>query len=284
VPVKMDAFVPGGGNANAMTLGNMNTGSARNRAGLGLLKPGFSVSAGRPHAFGLALPSGKVLTSSNVDIHDTVSRQIDSLWDKCLANQSDAVYFLQRGSTSQIEAMATVRRSKLSGPALLFHSGKGYERQRPKYYATYQDGKRHGVVATWSESGQQEFWGNYVSGQRHGLCCLLKSDALTAVVECNRGKIEAMHLVAGNQVSKSWSDADEALADTAAGPIVKEIEDTEKDLKKDDLELRDRLRKGIQERVGARNSEKLKSFNTRSSGRAAAKEQAIRGLQKAAGY
>ena len=56
---------------------------------------------------------------------------------------------------------------------------------------------------------------------------------MTAVLECTRNKIDAVHLIAANQLTKSFTDADEALADEAAGPLLKEIDAIEKGLKEE---------------------------------------------------
>jgi hypothetical protein len=289
-PGNMAGLVPGNTNvlppgvANFFPPGNMAGISARIRMGRSPEKPGFGSSVAPIRSFKIELPSGTVLTSLDVDVRNAVSREIDNLWEKCWANSPNVVYAFQTGSTSVLDVLATVKGNKLDGPAVLLHSGGPSESQKPKHFITYQGGRRQGMLATWNADGQPEFWGNYAAGQRQGLCCLFKADALVAVAACTRGRIDAVHLIAESQVAKSWKDPDEALADDAAGPLVKRIEDIEKDLRKDDQELRERLKQEIQRRIGAVNSGKRSAFDARASGRQKSRDQTIQGIRKAAGY
>jgi hypothetical protein len=116
------------------------------------------------------------------------------------------------------------------------------------------------------------------------LICLLKDNAVDAVLECTRNKIDAVHLIAGNRITKSFTDVEKALADVAASPILKEIDAIEQELKTDNREFCDRVKQGIQMRVGAVNSQKRAAASARSAGRAAAQDATIHSLRKAAGY
>ena len=104
------------------------------------------------------------------------------------------------------------------------HRGESRTNPEARQYVTYESGKWDGVMAAWNADGKKRFWCNYLNGQRHGLCCLFNEDALTAVLECSRSKINVIHLIAANQISKSFADADEASADEAAGAVLKEID------------------------------------------------------------
>jgi hypothetical protein len=234
--------------------------------------------------FALALPSGKVLHSAEVDLRGAVLSEIDKLLSKCRNNSPDVVGFFQDGSGMTVASLASIKGKKPHGSAVFFHPGATYGNPMPKCLATYKNGKWDGMLATWDPAGQECFWGNYSNGQRNGLICLLKDNAVDAVLECTRNKIDAVHLIAGNRITKSFTDVEKAIADVAASPILKEIDAIEQELKTDNREFCDRVKQGIQMRVGAVNSQKRAAASARSAGRAAAQDATIHSLRKAAGY
>jgi hypothetical protein len=136
----------------------------------------------------------------------------------------------------------------------------------------------------WNAKGQECFWGTYSNGQRNGLMCLIKDNAVDAVLECTRNQADTVHLVARNRVTKTFTNYDNALADIAAAPILKELNAIEQEMKSDNREFCDRVKQGVQMRVGAVNSQKRAAASARSAGRAAAQEATIHTLRKAAGY
>ena len=234
--------------------------------------------------FSVELPSGKVLTSADINLSDTVQSEISTLLGKCRANSPDAIGFFQEGSNSVVAALANIKSKKPHGPAVLFHPGRNYGSPEPQYYITYRNGRRNGVLTTWDTDGQQQYWGNYSNGQRHGLCCLLNDETLVAVLECSRDKIDAIHLIAENQIAKSWTDEDEAVADAAASMALQQIDAIEQRLKSDDRSFCGRVKKGIQVQIGILNRQKRAAASARSAGRAAAQEQSIQKLRKAGGW
>jgi hypothetical protein len=229
------------------------------------------------------LPSDKTLVLAMMDVREIVHQETDVLWRKCQANAPDAIGYFQEGSNSAVAGLANIKGNKPHGPAVLFHTCPQYQRPKPKQYITYENGRWDGVLATWNGRGQKEFWGNYSNGQRNGFCCLFRDDALITILECTRNKAEAVHLVTANEVARSWTDVDAALADTICGPMLRQVDEIERRMKEEDRELRDRLRNGVQRRVGDLNRQKRAAASARGANRAAGNSQAIQGLRRAGG-
>jgi hypothetical protein len=230
--------------------------------------------------FKISLPSGKVLTSADFNIRHTVEREAAVLVQKCRTGSPDVVGVFQEGSDWEIAAMSNVKGTRLHGPTVFFHPYQMYQTPRPKQYVTYKSGKWDGVLATWSVGGQREFWCNYANGQRHGLCCLFRHDAPAVVLECDRNKVGAVHVIAANRVKKSLTDADQAAADEDAGPLLKEIDRVEQGLKADDHLYRDRVKQGVQMRIGNINQQKRNDFGARSVQRAAEQQRQLDNLRQ----
>lgn len=236
-------------------------------------------------SFTIEFPSGTTITSAAIDTRAMVRRDIGMLLKKCRAKNLEAVGFYRAGSDSEIETLAALSKSKkLCGPVVIFHPCQGHDSRKPKQYVTYRNETWNGVLATWDEKGNRTFWGNYVSGQRHGLCCVFHDDKLAAVLECTWNNVDVVHLIIANQVSKTLTNADEALADETAGPMLNQIDEIEKDLKQDCYSLRARLKHEVQSLVGSINSKRRAAASARSAGRAAAQQQAIKKLKSAGGW
>ena len=152
--------------------------------------------------FEIKLPSGKVLTSMTVDVRDTVSREIDTLAEQVPRQQSRRHRLLSGWIGFYGRRSGERKGNKLQGPTVIFHRAHDTKARSQNNTSTYHNGRWDGVLATWNVQGQKEFWGNYASGQRQGLCCLFNDDALAAVLECTRNKIDAVHLIAANQVRR----------------------------------------------------------------------------------
>ena len=231
----------------------------------------------------ISFPSGTVLSLADVDLRSEALRDADSLRAKCGAMNPTAVAFLRDGSRTEIEVMCGIRGSKPQGPAIFYHPSHMVGATRPKQYVTYRNGKWDGTVASWDEAGRREFWGNYSGGQRNGLCCLIGNDTLTAVLECSANKVDAVHLITDNRVTKTLSDIGEARADAEAGPLLQQIDEIERELKEADRSLCDRVKRGVQARLGAINSQKRAANSARSAARAASQQQGFSNALKAAG-
>jgi antitoxin component YwqK of YwqJK toxin-antitoxin module len=244
--------------------------------------PGGAIAGTKPHSLQIELPSGTMITPTMIDAKPMVHREMDVLLRKCQANSPDAVGFYQEGSRSAIAALAAIKITKLTGSAILFYPQKDVAKPTPKQYAAYRNDMWHGLLATWDEQGRRKYWGNYANGQRQGVCCLFEGDVLTAVMECSRNKPGAVHLIAANAVTKSFT-AEEAMSDQAAGVVLAKLDSIEKDAKEDARQLRERVKHGVQSRIGALNNEKRDAFEERSTNRAKAKDQTFRAWRRQTG-
>ena len=224
-----------------------------------------------------------MLASTSLDVLNTVRNETDTLLQKCVANSLDAVGFYQRGSDSAVDVVAGWHAKKPYGPAVFFYPYRPGEDRKPKQYVTYRNGTWNGLLATWNEAGQREFWGNYSNGQRDGFCCLFEEDRLTAVVECTRNNAEAIHLIEANRITKSLLEAAEISKNAVAGTVLEKIGQIEQHAKNDSHAFCERARKAVQSEVGKKNKQRIDSFNRRSANRAAKEEGLFNALKKAGG-
>ena len=245
------------------------------------------------------LSSGKMLTPADFDIRRTVDQESSTLLEKCAINSPDAMGDLQDGS---IVALCHLKGNRPDGSAVLFYPYREQEvalgtrskganpkahlqiPPQPKQYVVYRIGKWHGLLATWSAEGKKEFWCNYSNGQRHGWCCLFNQDAPKAVLEFAHNKINAVHLISGNQPTRTLADADQIAADPGAAPILREIDEIEQRLKADDHEFCDRVKLAVNQRIGQRNNEMRQEAAARASARAAQQDAGMKTILKKAGW
>ena len=235
-------------------------------------------SASESEDFQIDLPSGKVLASTSLDVLTKVRDESGELLQKWQENRPDAVGLYQRGSDSAVDVVAGWRK-KPCGPAVFFYPYRHGNDRTPKQYVTYRNGTWNGLLATWNEAGQREFWGNYSNGQRDGLCCLFQGDRLTAVVECTRNGADAIHLIEANRITKSLVEAEEISKDATAGSVLEKISQIEQHAKDDSRAFCERLKKAVQSELGKKNKERINSFNNRSSNRAAQEQRLFKALQ-----
>jgi len=119
----------------------------------------------------------------------------------------------------------------------------------PKLYVTYnQAGRWEGWLATWDATGQKHFWCQYDGGERQGFCCLFRQDDLTIVLECDRGEVQAVHLISAGEVEKTFADLEQASQDSTADAALKEIADIESKLRKNEAAFK----KSVQQAISVR--------------------------------
>lgn len=244
--------------------------------------PGVPIAGTKPVSVRIELPSGTMITPAMIDAKPMVHRETDALLRKCQANSPDVVGFYQEGSRSAIAVLAAIKITKLNGSAILFHPQRESTKLNPKQYAAYRNDSLNGLLATWDEQGRRKYWGNYANGQRQGVCCLFDGDVLTAVMECSRNKTDAVHLIAANAVTKSFT-GEEAMSDHAAGDVLAKLDELEKGAKEDARQLRERVKHGVQSQIGAMNNEKREAFEKRSATRAKGKDEAFRSWRRQTG-
>ena len=75
------------------------------------------------------------------------------------------------------------------------------------------------------------------------------------VLECTRDEINSVHLIAANEIAKSFTAVEEAMKDAAAGPLLQELDNVEDRVKADERAYRARLKKEIQLQLARKNQQ-----------------------------
>lgn len=144
------------------------------------------------------------------------------------------------------------------------------------------DGGKWQKIASWDADGRKVFFGTYLKGRRNGLCCLFQQDRLKMVLECNRGDVSGVHLIFNEKIAKSFANADEAKADSAAVALLADIEKTESDLREDDKAFAREVAKAMQLRMGMINQIRRAAQAQRSADRERENNAVLNSLQRAA--
>lgn len=228
----------------------------------------------------IQLPSNITVTLADIRITARVHDEVRTLESQCRTGAPGVMGMFQEGSQTAIAAMSNVKGTKLFGATVLFYP---HEYLKPKHYLTYRNNTLHGIAASWNETGQQQYWCNYAGGKREGLCCLLKNDSPIAVLEFGHDKIDSIHLIAHNQISKSFTNEDEAREDGVAKLVLQEVDKLEQRIDSDDRAYRERIKHAVQMGIGLMNQQKRDAFRARSTERKAGQDDLIRGLRKTGG-
>ena len=192
----------------------------------------------------IVFPSGKALVLANLDVGQQLHQDIVALERKCKSKTPAAIAFFRDGPSGARDAIGSFKGNLATGPAVFFHPYvKG---NVPRHYINFKHGRWHGVLATWNVYGRREFLGNYSNGLRHGFLCLFHNDALTTVLECAHGKIEAVHQITADRLSSSSTGA--ASAPSAAGltEVLGQVLNIERDLKRADKSFHRRVKEVYQ--------------------------------------
>jgi hypothetical protein len=218
----------------------------------------FKVEVG-PASIKLSGSDGKVQASANFDTHDKARASADMLWGKCQSIPLHAVGFCREGTT-EITAITSVAFNKLEGPAVFFDPGpmfpqmqrnsEPFPRNLPNgghlnMHVTYKKGKWDGWLTSWNTRDERELCCQYVNDKRHGLCCLFHTDALAAILECTRDKVDAVRIVERNRITTTVTNLDEASLDPAVGAVLREVDTIEKRSRTQDRYVRDQVQHAI---------------------------------------
>lgn len=226
--------------------------------------------------FRITFPSGNVLSSSDLRIN---VREVADAIEKSLRADPYSVLSIHRPNGT-LRALACHDKGTLNGVMLAF-----YENKRPKMYVTYAKGKRHGLLKIWDSRSRGVFACRYTMGRRQGFCCLMDEGEPRLVLEYGHDKIDAVHLLGGGKIVKSY-DGVSSLDGTAASVMeqLKEIEDKlgqEEPVFKKAVRQEDRrLRK---ERAARLNPQKWKDFQARFAQRLAEQQAIINALRGQSG-
>jgi len=221
-----------------------------------------------PAAFTLSFPSGRTLTSSQFQQESNAGREADALRAKTRAGSNDVAGLYYEEKTQKVKMICAVRNTTLDGPAVFYYPSKTL-----REFVTYDNGRWDGLLAHWAADGNRQMWSWYDKGQRDGLCCLFREDRPYVVLETAKGKTQAVHLIAGTRIARTFDDPDLAAQDPVVGPALKEIESLEAELRKEDRETRREIELGINRRLGAMNAERRAAANARSAARKAVEQK-----------
>ncbi len=168
----------------------------------------------------LDLPSGKTFKSRIFKVN--LNAIIDLLKD---TSNEEQLLFLE-DPLGRICVFTEYKKNNLDGMLVAF-----YPNFLPKTYATYTDGSLDGMIKTWTEQGQREYWCQYSKGLRNGFCGYFKDNKLCLLLEIDRGTVSGVHLCANRKLEKSFTSLEQASADKDAKILLEEIDNLESDLK-----------------------------------------------------
>ena len=228
-----------------------------------LRRPGQRLSIVREDLGRIIFPSGNVLSDK---IFET---DIASVIQSELKAPSVAQLLYADGSWY---AMAAHKNGVLHGISIVRH-----ETDDPALYATYLEGRRHGILKTWDVEGHRTYWCQYFKGKRNGFCCLYSDDALRLVAECKMDRMQQIHLMAAGKVVQTFSSEAEAKKVDDAQKQLARLTEIETKLKKQEREFKKQItadeERTRRERVAVLNPEKRARGQERINQRRAAKAE-----------
>ena len=233
-----------------------------------------------PGKFSIAFPSGARLTS---ELLATDSAEPTS-WNN--ATGVHGVAYLKH-SDGLLYAICGYKNDLLDGVAVTV-----YPEKNPAIYATYADGRRHGVVKIWNADGKGEYWAQYFKGRRNGFCCSFKEGNLQLVLQCEHGATTAVHLISGTTITKSFADEEAASANEVAAARLEALEESENRLLKNEQEVKQEVRRQVREEVWKSRQQQASSLGvakrnniiSRASEHAAETAAVVSALRTASGF
>jgi hypothetical protein len=87
----------------------------------------------------------------------------------------------------------------------------------------------------WNEDGTKRYFRDC---PKAGLSCLFDHDQLQAVFERDDGNVQAVHLISGWRITKTFKNVDRARNENEAGGVVAEFDSIEAALKKNDKDFK----------------------------------------------
>ncbi len=161
-----------------------------------------------------------------------------------------------------------------------------HENREVMMVAHYEDGKRHGVLRLFDESGEPLLLAQYARGRRHGFLLLFNSGMPSLLVDYKYDKPAWIQLLHGFAVLEGYASIEEANENTKAREQLERLEQVEATLKNHEVGFRKHVAAEEQERRKelARQlaPEKRARIQERASQRAAQNKAFIQGLYRAA--
>ncbi len=184
----------------------------------------------RKQEFRLALPTGRVFSFEIFDIDRT------SILRTANKNDPDRVIFKHPNGVPY--AAAGHRGGVLHGVTIA-----QYENKEPMVYINYLEGKRHGILKTWDEGGQPRLFAQYVKGRRFGLSCFFENGDLAMIAQHKNDELEFLQLMSGDKSLQGFSSDAEANEHPKAHALLKQLDEFESLLKKNEVAFRKQIRK-----------------------------------------
>jgi hypothetical protein len=225
----------------------------------------------------VALPSGRTLSVNLFDVDQQLRKTARTLWETSgaedllrdrlpenlvktrAANQPIVACFWYPDKS--VQALVSHKRGTPEGPAIAFYKSSATPTSsirrgdfnsrspyqfywmlhsadlKPQSFVNYDSGKLDGWLRTWHENGQKHYWCEYVRGKRNGLACLFKADQPRLIVEYTNHAITAIHLIAGNQVVRTFSESD-IQTDAEAASLFDEMLQFHAELDKNEIRFK----------------------------------------------
>lgn len=180
--------------------------------------------------FRIALPTGRVFSFEIFDISSTNVNRTST------ENKPDRVIF--KHPNGALYAATGHRRGVLHGVTIA-----QYENKEPMVYINYFEGKRHGILKTWDEAGKPRLFAQYVKGRRFGLSCFFEKGDLAMIGQYKNDELEFLQLMSGDKPLRGFSSEAEANKHPKARGILKQLDEFESMLKKNEAVFRKQVRK-----------------------------------------
>lgn len=226
-----------------------------------------------PTEFKLELPTGRVFSYAVFDVTaDGVSQSSSS-------NRDNQV--LIRHANGALYAAAEQRGGLLNGTTI----GQ-YENKERMVYLTYLNGKRHGVMKIWSESGKPLLFAQYAQGKRHGFSCWHEDGSLRLLLQHKNDQLVWAQLMSGEIPLEGFKTRDDAEKNQAAAQQFLKLDEYEAGIKKSEQAFRKQVKEFEMQRRKALAAqlapEKRRMQSARGAARAAAEDAFTRELYRKA--
>lgn len=175
--------------------------------------------------FQLALPTGRVFSFGMFTINPRAFNQFSK------TSKDDIVKIAHPSGT--LFAVAGQQDGLLNGATIA-----QWENEQPMVYATYLNGKRHGILRTWNEAGQPMFCGQYTQGRRHGFCCFFEDGELRLLTQYKADQVQWVQLMAGFEALEGFDSREKAENNSDARDLLKKQEAYETTLKVNEVTFR----------------------------------------------
>jgi hypothetical protein len=109
-------------------------------------------------------------------------------------------------------------------------------------YATYHEGRRHGILKTWNEAGKPVLFSQYARGRRQGFSCYFDDNRLAMVAQYENDVLKYLQLMSDHVTLEGFPSREAAEKNERAKALLKKVDDVEATLKKNELAFRRQVR------------------------------------------